>query len=1106
MKRLIPGRENTDSSRGYEELFLKEVNDYNDRRNDTLKKRLNSLQDNVKAFKQQYEEEGDLNVYNLFVASEDEYEKTANELKDSLKKGEKPYFGRLIYDNETIYIGKTGIVRDQTDILVADWRAPISNAYYENGLGAVHFQTPAGDDVNINVSLKRTFDIENSTLIDYYDSDAVTDDELLNKYLAQNKQAVLSEIIATIQKEQNDIIRLTPKHNLIVQGVAGSGKTTVAMHRISYLLYNFGDILRPEDFYVIGSNKMLLKYITGVLPGLGVDGFGQMTMEELFTRLLYSQWDHFKYSIRETDTGDPIAAGKGSSRFFFDLKEYCDKLERERIKAEDVILDPNEFTEGIENGVVGIYDRRNNPSPRKGAPVTLLRGSAIKKYIEENPQFSVQTKINALNEELIGNVENELLIKGVSYTEKEKNAIKRRFTDYYGKKKNTDSVYEIYSDFIESRDDAAKIRPTHRFEERLVTGAGANGTKTAMVKIMEYDVYDLAALAYIYHRIPEDDPMREASHIVIDEAQDYGMMAYYVLKACVHDCKYTIMGDVSQNIRYSSGLNDWQELRELYLPSDYDSFMMLKKSYRNTIEISAFATEILKHGTFEIYPCEPIIRHGDEPVIIKEDKKTIPDKIAALCREYEQEGLFSIAVICRDKKRADELKKKLDGKLELVNTDDEESEYGQGVMVLPVNLTKGLEFDAVIIYEPDPESYPEDNSHVKLMYVAATRAMHKLCVIYSDKLSKLFEKKADDEVRVFAEEKRVNRLSREEERKLEEEKRDFLKKEEEYAKQRLLEESGKSTKEYLENRMGVLPKKKDSAAGGETGKSGAKEKARTGIGTDRTRGIKPDNIDNEDIISESDKIGSGNSDEALGKNDLGNGFLDQIDKESLAPSGHSLGSFATKWVHKKKDGIYFQSQDGVLRLQPIAQNIVRVSFSKGFELNIPKSDRYRSFQMTNDMRVKESSQAVEVSLKKMVVSFDKYRGALTFYDANKRLILKESQKEARYVDIKKEPVVTYTFFEGDISDPYYIYSSKDDSLNFIKQKARQISDGEHIPCVIKKDKYAIIPLTLSKAGFSHIPVIGTFIMQEDSFSDYYLIVEDDTEKLKSIYGKLVSKP
>ena len=160
----------------------------------------------------------------------------------------------------------------------------------------------------------------------------------------------------------------------------------------------------------------------------------------------------------------------------------------------------------------------------------------------------------------------------------------------------------------------------------------------------------------------------------------------------------------------------------------------------------------------------------------------------------------------------------------------------------------------------------------------------------------------------------------------------------------------------------------------------------------------------------------------------------------------------------------------------------------------------------NDMRVKESSQAVEVSLKKMVVSFDKYRGALTFYDANKRLILKESQKEARYVDIKKEPVVTYTFFEGDTSDPYYIYSSKDESLNFIKQKARQISDGEHIPCVIKKDKYAIIPLTLSKAGFSHIPVIGTFIMQEDSFSDYYLIVEDDTEKLKSIYGKLVSKP
>ena len=216
-------------------------------------------------------------------------------------------------------------------------------------MGEISFKTPDGDDVNINVTLKRTFDISDGKLVDYYDSEAAADDELLNKYLAKNKQAVLNEIIATIQKEQNDIIRMSPKHNLIVQGVAGSGKTTVAMHRISYLLYNYGDILKPEAFYIIGSNKMLLKYITGVLPDLGVAGFGQMTMEELFTRLMYTDWDHFRYCIRETDTTDPAAARKGTSEFFNKLKSYCDAYEWQAIKTDDIILDPNQFTEGFEN-------------------------------------------------------------------------------------------------------------------------------------------------------------------------------------------------------------------------------------------------------------------------------------------------------------------------------------------------------------------------------------------------------------------------------------------------------------------------------------------------------------------------------------------------------------------------------------------------------------------------------------------------------------------------------------------------------------------------------------------------------------------------------------
>lgn len=176
----------------------------------------------------------------------------------------KPYFGRIDFRDEalskeeSLYIGKGGIARDTTHQMVIDWRAPAANAYYENGLGRCSYPSPEGSQVEIDLKLKRTYEIEDGALLDFYDTEVVANDELLTKYLARNKQAVLGEIIATIQKEQNEIIRKSPYHNIIVQGVAGSGKTTVAMHRISYILYNYQERFRPDDFYIVGSNRILL--------------------------------------------------------------------------------------------------------------------------------------------------------------------------------------------------------------------------------------------------------------------------------------------------------------------------------------------------------------------------------------------------------------------------------------------------------------------------------------------------------------------------------------------------------------------------------------------------------------------------------------------------------------------------------------------------------------------------------------------------------------------------------------------------------------------------------------------------------------------------------
>ena len=196
------------------------------------------------------------------------YENMNRALERNEKARKKPYFGRIIFQDETfhkdesLYIGRGGIARDATTLEVVDWRAPVANAYYENGLGKCTYKAPDGKEIAIDLQLKRTYEIEDGKLLNFFDTEVISNDDLLTKYLSKSKEAVLGEIVATIQQEQNEIIRKSPYHNVIVQGVAGSGKTTVAMHRISYILYNYAARFKPDDFYIVGSNRILLNYIT----------------------------------------------------------------------------------------------------------------------------------------------------------------------------------------------------------------------------------------------------------------------------------------------------------------------------------------------------------------------------------------------------------------------------------------------------------------------------------------------------------------------------------------------------------------------------------------------------------------------------------------------------------------------------------------------------------------------------------------------------------------------------------------------------------------------------------------------------------------------------
>lgn len=651
-------------------------------------------------------------------------ERTLNKNLLALKK---PYFGRIDYKEEgeknayTLYLGKNGVRKNITENLIVDWRAPISSVYYESDIGKSSYPTPFGERIEIELFLKRTYEIDQGKLIDFYDSDVIANDEFLTKYLSKNKEVVLGEIIATIQKEQNDIIRDTPWHSVIVQGVAGSGKTTVAMHRISYILYNYKEKLRPDEFYIIGSNKMLLNYITGVLPNLDVYNVNQMTMEDFLIFLLDKDFDYKKGKYKLTNSflkldkqteekeNSRLKRFKGSIDFIHALAHFMKKYELEAINTDSVEL----------NHQI-IYSREE-----------ILY---FMSFFEDLP---LQEKIDLLNKRLAYKAKS--IAEEAEMRKEDIRALVNRYKSYFGSRNKKYDFMQIYIRFLE---DLCQNRNEYFEHGFKITDVDVIELLLIRLKSKQIDIYDLGMLNYIKRRIKMTKDYEYVSHIIIDEAQDFGVMLFQIFKKLFKNCTYTIMGDVSQNIYYDTGMNDWETLKnEVFLP-EKDRFYVLAKSYRNTVEISDFASKILKKCSFQTYDIEPIIRHGKEVAMIKaEDEKQMVRSTVDLIRRMRADGYDTIAIICRTIEETHKVTKLLSPHVEIEQREDniEELTFSCGNMVLPIHMTKGLEFDCVIIWNPREESYHTSDEDAKLLYVAATRALHELHIVYQKELSGLLQ-------------------------------------------------------------------------------------------------------------------------------------------------------------------------------------------------------------------------------------------------------------------------------------------------------------------------------------------------------------------------------
>jgi len=623
-----------------------------------------------------------------------------------------PYFARIDFKEENsqeqkYYLGKIGLVDDDANQYIVDWRAPIANLYYDSDLGDAKYQTKK-ETFKGALNLKRVFSIKDGTLESFMDVHSTSDDDLLKPYLGVNADSKIKNIVSSIQKEQNSIIRDALFKNMIIQGVAGSGKTTVMLHRISYLAYNEKDLYKTNQYMVISPNNLFTDYMSAILPDLEVDQVKQITFEDLAIEFLNLKSKLHVIPRSKTTKYDEISHFKSSKEMLGLLNNYLNKITYDLFKNDltknNIVLIKNEE-------LIKLFNKFDKEPLKIKIEKTI---NEIYKYSQNNADIIIKNINNQFNNLI--SIEKDpdkrkFLIKE-SYEVKRtlvkdiKDIIKNYFSTF---KYNT---LEIYKDFIK----------TLEYEE-LVTSTLFNLNKRKV------DFDDLAILIYINEYLFGNKDYSNYISISIDEAQDLGYMHYASLKKLFQYSNFSVYGDLSQSIYAYRGIESWQDLKEIIDPNSEIKY--LAKSYRTTIEIMDFANKILTHLNVPL--AEPVIRHGED-VLISNPKNNL-EHIESKIKEYLSKGYKSIAIICKEEKEVNKYYESLKTKLNISKLDENSLSYDGGICILPISLAKGLEFDAVIVNNVDDANYNKNNIlDMKLLYVALTRALHELNVVYSNNL------------------------------------------------------------------------------------------------------------------------------------------------------------------------------------------------------------------------------------------------------------------------------------------------------------------------------------------------------------------------------------
>ena len=653
-----------------------------------------------------------------------------------------PYFSRIdVFLDEKkskIYIGKMNIFDEDYNVVVADWRAPISSLYYDAQIGHCKYNSPEGLQ-ECEMTLKRQYEIENGTLISYQDIDVTANDELLQEALNDVSDARMKNIISTIQKEQNEVIRASMNKPLIIQGVAGSGKTTVALHRIAYLVYTYEERFKPEDFLIIAPNKFFLSYISNVLPDLGVDYVRQETFEDFVTNLI-------KDKIQVEDSSRKLIEIVDNDENIENIKNICEFKSSLRFKdlIEDVLYDLNlSFLPHEDFKIAGIKiidykELQNRFFDNMERFSAIERLEILKNYMQNKISNMSETimneiqkrrskKIEQLNNEVDEKEFNKLRIKVFEETEYEMKCLMKggkKLVDDYIKKIKKYNPLEIYKNIINNVGLLESYLTIDICDE-----IRKSFNKKIKKKVVEYE--DLSALMLIQYRIWGVGEKFSLKHIVIDEAQDLSEFQFFVLYEILNkNNSITILGDISQGIYSYRGTNSWERINEKIFDNQ-SNIKYLKKSYRTTIEIMNEANKILStvQNDKNIKLAEPVARHGED---VKYEKFTeFEDKIKKIkdfVNRMKLKKYKNIAIISKTNKECQMLYEKLKEDIQDINLITEKiKNYNGGVTIVSSYFSKGLEFDCVII--TDLDEYDESCLDKKLLYIGFTRAMHVLEIL-----------------------------------------------------------------------------------------------------------------------------------------------------------------------------------------------------------------------------------------------------------------------------------------------------------------------------------------------------------------------------------------